>query len=485
MRRTTLSAALVAACAGLAGILPVLGASAQPTAAPTSSAPVTGIDSGLALHVPKQMDAPSWGRRTYVELGLRLSTGSAPFELWSSRASYDEPIITEWRNGTDTVELPAGTMRSFRGLPGFLTVDIKNRAGETVLLRRPAICVNGQGERIRPDGAARSTYPWGCPWHPFTVGSVMGIPDGWAVHVPVFNRGQKLAKGRYTVDVSIAPRYRAMFGIPDEDAAGRMVLRVVDGDEYHGHYRQAHRAVSQEGLTRPTGPATQRPSGPVPNLRSLPASDIQVSENGNFLQFSATVWNAGDSPLVVDGFRRDGEDLMDAYQYFYDADGEQTGYSQVGVMEWDARDSHHHWHFRDFARYRLVNTDLTHVARSRKEAFCLANTDAVDYTIPNANWRPYGTDLATACGDYSSLAVREVLDVGSGDTYHQYRAGQSFNLKKVPNGVYYIAVEGNPHGQLVESDTTDNTALREIRIGGRDGRRTVKVSPVGIIDDTK
>ena len=28
---------------------------------------------------------------------------------------------------------------------------------------------------------------------------------------------------------------------------------------------------------------------------------------------------------------------MDAYQYFFDADGNQTGYQKVGQMEWDAR----------------------------------------------------------------------------------------------------------------------------------------------------
>ena len=57
--------------------------------------------------------------------------------------------------------------------------------------------------------------------------------------------------------------------------------------------------------------------------------------------------------------------------------------------------------------------------RSGKEAFCLANTDAVDYTVKNANWHPDNTDLSTACGQENSISVREVLDVGSGDTYTQ------------------------------------------------------------------
>ena len=120
----------------------------------------------------------------------------------------------------------------------------------------------------------------------------------------------------------------------------------------------------------------------MPDLRSLPAWGINIAENGNFLRFSATVWNAGNSPLVVDGFRHDDEDEMTAYQYFFDGDGNQTGYQQVGHMHWDTKPSHQHWHFEDFARYSLLNEDMDEAVRSRKEAFCLANTDAVDSPSP-------------------------------------------------------------------------------------------------------
>ena len=174
---------------------------------------------------------------------------------------------------------------------------------------------------------------------------------------------------------------------------------------------------------------------------------------------------------------------MDAYQYFFDADGNQTGYQDVGHMHWDPKASHQHWHFEDFARYSLLRKDKTQAAVSKKEAFCLANTDAVDLTVPGAAWKPENTDLATSCGDYSSLSIREVLAAGWGDTYTQYRAGQSFAIDKLKNGVYFIAVAANPGGNLVETSTANNVALRKIRLGGKPGARTVKVSQVGIIKD--
>ena len=145
---------------------------------------------------------------------------------------------------------------------------------------------------------------------------------------------------------------------------------------------------------------------------------------------------------------------------------------------------HDHWHFTDFARYRLLDSTKRVVVRSHKEAFCLANTDAIDYTVPGANWNPDGTDLHTACGSARSLSVREVLDVGSGDTYFQDLPGQSFNITSLPNGVYYIEVSANPAGRLHEPDLTNNVSYRRVRLGGRTGHRRVHVAPVGMIDDT-
>ena len=50
--------------------------------------------------------------------------------------------------------------------------------------------------------------------------------------------------------------------------------------------------------------------------------------------------NAGDSPLVIEGFREEGEDQMTAYQYFYDADGKETGHQQVGELRFHGANAH-------------------------------------------------------------------------------------------------------------------------------------------------
>jgi hypothetical protein len=326
---------------------------------------------------------------------------------------------------------------------------------------------------------------------------VQGIQAGWSAPLLGGDErgggGVRLEKGTYDVTVSIAPAYATALQIPASDATRTVrvrVKRVREDDHGDGGGHPPVEPVGRgEGLLarpaaqEPTGPQLEEVEGPVPNLKSLPAWGINMARNGNFLRFAATVWNAGNSPLVVDGFRVEGQELMDAYQYFFDGDGNQTGYQKVGSFEYDDKETHEHWHFRDFARYSLLRADKTTAAVSKKESFCLANTDSIDQTVPNADWNPENTDLSTDCGQPGSLSLREVLASGWGDTYAQFRAGQSFNLKDLPNGTYYIATIANPAHRLIESSTDDNVSLRKIYISGKEGARKVRVPKLGLIEE--
>jgi len=475
-------ASALALCVAAAGALwsaSSLQAQANPAA---SVVPAVAAVSPIRITAPTTVNGYWYDGRVDLSPNLRVIAQGEPFELWSKRTSYYTPIHTEWRSTAGTVALPDGTMTDFTGLPDFVGIRIMDSDGVLLKAIKRNGCLNGYGERVSPDAPLRSPYPYGCPYNRFTRGSVMGVQEGWASRLEAYGAPIRLAKGTYPAKVFITKKYRDAFGISYADGVRSFTLVVAEGSTCRGCREQALGRDGGTSLTpaasEPTQAAAGELTGPMPDLRSLPAFGIRVSRNGNFLQFSANVWNAGDSPLVVDGFRRADEAIMDAYQYFVDADGNQVGYQQVGTMEWDTRDSHQHWHFRDFARYQLLNEDRSAAVRSRKEAFCLANTDAVDYTVPGADWQPEGTDLHTSCGEADSLSIREVLSSGSGDTYAQFRAGQSFDLRSIPNGVYFIAVEANPVGKLVESSTTNNLALRKVTIGGVYGARTVKVGGI-------
>ena len=480
------AALLTTTLAGALALTPTAGADELP---PASASPVS-------LRSAEKIVAWSYRNRVYTDFGLRMVAGAEPFEIHASRPSYDEPISTVWHTAGGDVALPAGSMASFAGLTDFVDLTLTRVSdGEVVKQMSIDSCFNGYSARTRPDAPARSPYPWGCPWNPYTVGSVMGIQAGWSTPLfPEYGRSVRLAEGAYDVVATIDPAFAAVFGIAAEDASAttRLVVRAEDGMEGAPTMRDTTSAPtlvparSQEPRRSAAGALAPEAA---PDLRSLPAFDIQLNNRGTAVRFAATVWNGGAGPLVVDGFRDGGEDHMDAYQYFYDMAGNETGYQQVGEFHFHGA-NHQHWHFEDFAQYRLLDADRTLAVKSTKASFCLANTDAVDYTLPNADWQPENTDLSSACGGPEAQGLREVLSNGSGDTYMQYRAGQAFRIGDLPDGVYYIAVEANPDDaengrNLVELDYTNNDSLREIRIGTsqRTGERWVRATQVGIIDE--
>ncbi|MEV8372563.1 lysyl oxidase family protein [Kribbella sp. NPDC056861] len=496
------AATLVALAAGAAGA-----ASSTPQAAAEAQLKLVAATAEVTL------DRYPEGGGVVLDLGTHMVAGKNPIEIRATRKSYQDPIVANLLVNGKPKALPAGAVTDFGGLSKFLHLTITDAKGKKVYDKDRGFCLNGEGSRTRPDAPATSPYPQGCAANPFTLGAVWGLQAGWSANTTSYYDGEEvdLPVGKYTAKVTVNKLYKDYFKIGAYDSAATVKLTIRDAPDCHGGHaegcKQAFAAAKLKHLTnapaaaksakaalkpnaqRPTSRAAV-PKGPKPDLRSVPAWGIEIGPgdegtpeaNRDFLAFSATVWNAGPSPLVLDGFRQKGKDLMDAYQYFYDANGKEIGHQNTGTLEWDPREGHTHWHFTDFARYSLLNSKQTEVVRSQKEAFCLAATDAIDYTVKGANWKPSNTDLHTACGSQSSLSVREVLDVGSGDTYAQFRPGQSFDVTDLPNGEYFIEVKANPENRLVETSTKNNVALRKVILGGTLHHRTVKVPPVGVID---
>ncbi len=508
-RRLVAAAVLSTACA--AG---TLGTTGSAVADPGHEGPggvgdATTYDGPLALMGPARMVTEKYGRFFYLDLRMRAVAGAGDLEVRSNRPAtdpYDGPITTTWTLGERSGTFGNDLQRNFSGLPGLLEVSVTDADGRPVGRRMTVdTCLNGSSERIQPDGAATNAYPWGCPYNPYTLGSVQGVQDGYATRLyaatPV-----RLPLGTYTATVAIGDRYVDAWGLDAGESHVDVPLVVREprrdrGPDWGMGWRAQEAAARRAGLDGGDGGDAPRPAvaepapraaadlpagTPMPDLRSLPAFDIGLNARGNLMRFGANVWNAGSSPLVVDGFRTADEDVMAAYQYFFDTDGEQVAYESVedSGFYWHG-ENHDHWHFEDFARYQLLDEQRTVVRDSGKVSFCLANTDAVDYTVDGADWRPENTDLRTACGSRGSLSVREVLSAGSGDTYAQYRAGQAFGrISRLADGTYYVRVTANPNDALVESDTTNNEVDRMVTLVTRpNGTRVVRPAPVGLVDE--
>jgi Lysyl oxidase len=369
-----------------------------------------------------------------------------------------------------------------------MTTELTKRNGTPIKGVTREFCPNDwQPERIDDGGPVTPTFPFFCWASPFTRGMVLGIDQGWSTKArTTLGRHLKIDPGTYQLSISIAEPYRTAFGISAENAEVSVPVIAIEENGRLSQRQAARTTTAPEAQTeRTSAPIGTPPDSALPDLEALPAYGIRIDNmrksGRSFMSFGATAWNAGPGPLVVEGFRDPAQSTMDAFQYFYD-NGDPVSKLPAGQLAYDNRDGHDHWHFKDFAAYSLLNSNMTKVLDSGKEAFCLAPTDPIDLTINGAEWRPWLTDLGTACGEEGSLWIREVLEAGWGDTYAQYRPGQSFEITNLPNGTYYIRVLANPDDVLLEGSSTNNEALRMVKVHGKPGARWVEVPPYGLID---
>ncbi len=406
-------------------------------------------------------------------------------------------------------EVPLGP----RGLGRAVVATVLD--GTQVVRRRALdVCVDAGALRLGPGGAAQSSFPSACSDHPFARGLRQGLDPDYGVPLDLSEvAGTGLAPGRYTLRLRVRSATAAWLGMP---AAGRAVTirlhvrpaRNVPADPIVVRLAAGGVGVMPMPMPMPMTPRRPAriprdptrvplpvrrtpppptdvvpPADALPNLIALPAYGLVTrNELGrDLLDFAATTWNAGPGPLIVEGYRRSAAPRMDAFQFV--RRGEQdVAAVPVGGLEYDARLGHDHWHFRDFARYSLVRPDGSHVRTSPKEAWCLAPTDQIDQLVPGAELRPGDPLLDSACGDIDAVTVREMLEVGAGDTYDTGTPGQAIDVTGVPNGDYLLKTEANPAGVLRETTRADDVALRPVVLGGRPGHRTVAAPPADGVD---
>ncbi|HYK19211.1 MAG TPA: lysyl oxidase family protein [Pyrinomonadaceae bacterium] len=154
---------------------------------------------------------------------------------------------------------------------------------------------------------------------------------------------------------------------------------------------------------------------------------------------------------------------------------------------------HHHYHFRHYALYELVDPRTGQVWRAAKRGFCMLDTDPVPNSISGF---PPKEGQFHSCGAIG-VPGNQGISVGWADTYRFTLAGQYFVLDGgdgqpvVPPGNYIIRITVNPpfvakkgepcpnvdpNGfchQLPESNYNDNVGTAQISIPDHPGRQGV------------
>lgn len=491
------------------------------------TAPADAATTGFRLLTPSPTVQVFGGDGfVFAEVPVYMAAYGQGLEVTVRRSGYDRPIratqtIIQGRRRT-TTPLPATQIDGFAGYADGIRITVRDLAGNVVLEQSGPWCPNGfNRQRVDPTGPANPVYPSICSSFPFTLATVWGIEQGWASSVTpfLFFEGTDDA---YDATIAVSDALGDRLGLPADQRSGQVRLLV---EQFTGP-GAAERAATAAGIEDPVvsepgaaitldaagvrrpaaatgttaGPASPGAVGPavsttartrppttsrrparatLPDLVSLPAFGISVTAEDNgrdLLNFFANEWNAGPAPMVVEGFRRPGPELiMDAYQSFY-RNGQVVLTLPTGTMEFHDDPDHMHWHFLDFAKYEMVDSAGTVVTTSGKQSWCLAPTDPIDLTIKGAVYRPESTGLGSSCGGPEALWLRETLPVGWGDTYAQFQT-QAMDVTDLPNGTYRVKITVNPDGRLYEASTANNVSYREVILGGTPGARTVTVPP--------
>ncbi len=214
--------------------------------------------------------------------------------------------------------------------------------------------------------------------------------------------------------------------------------------------------------------------------------------NETRLRVSNTVANMGAGPLEItgNGLPCDSGDGRFTVQHVYEdsTDPGSPGYFDRGE-DLDGADlpagcsryhpQHHHWHFDNFARYRLLSEKTGKVVGgSRKISFCVIDTGQPYPDLPGSpeeSWYPQdeGAKFPT-CSETST----DGLSIGWEDTYGASLPGQGILITDLRKGSYCLVLEtdpadqGTPNGVLNESDETNNA--RDIRVWLRPGKSIVR-----------
>jgi len=189
--------------------------------------------------------------------------------------------------------------------------------------------------------------------------------------------------------------------------------------------------------------------------KSLWDVDINVTSGETRLRFSNTAVNVGAGALELWGVI-DNNGEQPAYQRIYHDDG---GYEDllVGLFVFAGHEDHNHFHFKDFAIYRLRQITSGDgvgpvMATSDKISFCITDSDEYDETLPGAP------------SSHVYDCVRQGMSVGWGDRYGRSTAGQWIVIDDVPDGTYWLESEANPDRLLYETRYDNNSERIKVSI---------------------
>ncbi len=221
------------------------------------------------------------------------------------------------------------------------------------------------------------------------------------------------------------------------DGKGNHASVVVEKPEAGDWYvlvrgRSHFSGVSVSAFARPEGVdliAWQPAVEPYISIETFTANDCEVQEGmtspgtHRLLRFNTETRNIGGSDLVMP--------------------------APEGDPAFEFAECHGHYHFKGFARYRLLDLEGTEVATGKKVSFCLLDL---------SRWDPKANNAARFNCD------EQGIQAGWADIYDSGLPGQWIDITEVPPGTYILEITMNPDRILEESNYENNAASVQVVI---------------------
>ena len=169
----------------------------------------------------------------------------------------------------------------------------------------------------------------------------------------------------------------------------------------------------------------------APDLCSVVEGDVPPGDH-YLLRFTVTTPNIGDADVAIGDPRK-----------HIDPNGDGNYSDSDGLYEYAT--CHHHFHFRNYARYELIpiraDGSLGTAVKARKRGFCMIDT------TPWQTNGGVGSRVYASCGT-PEIAGNQGISVGYADTYVKALGGQYFVLddpaEPAPPGDYILRITVNP-----------------------------------------
>lgn len=233
-------------------------------------------------------------------------------------------------------------------------------------------------------------------------------------------------------------------------------------------------------------------------VHQAPYMKIREGDDGasRWLHFDTEVANRGPGPLELrprtepcDG---DPQRYPTSQAVFLDDDGDGAFDREVDAAahEYDAgciiyHQAHDHWHFEDFAEYKLLKVKADGslrtkaVQRADKVSFCMTDTGALTNQPPGTPGERHYLAIPQGCQQQEDGSFPPMgISVGWFDLYAWSlpQRTQALEITDLPNGPYCLRIELDPSDRLLETSEADNRRSTRIYIKGTELWRQARKS---------